>query len=82
MSTITEQETRKVKTHANFREPKNFRLSKTAKCLYALSRDRKAMHEFRNMMVEAESFASTVERVSYDKLVPNVAGFGKVISED
>jgi hypothetical protein len=37
---------------------------------------------FRNMMVDAEVHRNSVERVVYDKLVPNVAGYGLTISEE
>jgi hypothetical protein len=80
---LSEQKNREVKTNINFKEPKNFRLSKRAKTIFALSRTPRT-HSFANRksMVDAESFASTVERVVFDKLVPNIAGYGRVIQED
>jgi hypothetical protein len=79
----SEQLSRTVKTNINFKDPKNFRLSKRAKTIFALSRTpRTNAFHFRKCMVEAQSLASTVEKVVYDKLVPNIAGYGLVISED
>ena len=80
---LAEQKTRTVKTNINFKEPKNYRMSKRTKTLYALSLTPRAnAHEWRNAMVNVESFSHTVEKVVFDKLVPNVAGYGRVISED
>ena len=80
---VKEQLTRKVKTNVNYKEPKNFRLSKRAKTIAALSRaPRNVNSAFRNLMVDAESFATTVEKIVYDKLVPNVSGYGRAILED
>ena len=39
-------------------------------------------NHFRNIMVDAEVHRNSVDRVVYDKLVPNVAGYGRVISEE
>lgn len=61
-----------------------YKMSKGLKQIMTLAKFNSAdtRNAFKNAMVDAEVYAKTVERVVYDKLVPNVAGYGLTITAD
>jgi len=61
-----------------------YKMSKVTKQIMTCGKfiNTESRNAFKNAMVDAEVYAKTVERVVYDKLVPNVSGYGLTLNVD